>query len=416
MMDTTIHNPDRFMIDLRQILAQGKKRIGILIGAGAPVSIRVDANGDLDSNGQALIPNIEGLTEQVLAEINVESKKIVDLVALDLGNSPSIETILTKVRRLSQAIGREKVYGLDGVGYSKLAEEICTHIGVIVNKFLPKEHNPYTELVSWIGGTLREHPVEIFTPNYDLLLEEAFERLRLPYFDGFSGAHKPFFDATSISDDTLPSRWSRIWKIHGSLGWEVGSDSVVRTGSRNATELIYPDHLKYDQISRQPYSALFDRLRTFLKTPDSILLCTGFSFFDAHISSVIEESLASNSHTAVIAFQFKMLAEECPAVKLALTRPNMSLYARDGAIIFGVKGRWRPGQPPTEEWNSIRTTFWKDNMEGQDGSFLLGDFATLARFFALTQSENIIANNFCSSGEDHGTIVGTPKILEDKNA
>ncbi|MBW2663936.1 MAG: hypothetical protein JRD93_18645 [Deltaproteobacteria bacterium] len=41
-METTVHNPDRYMGDLRQILAQGRKRIGLLIGAGAPASIQYD--------------------------------------------------------------------------------------------------------------------------------------------------------------------------------------------------------------------------------------------------------------------------------------------------------------------------------------------------------------------------------------
>jgi hypothetical protein len=416
MLETTIHNPDRFMIDLRQILAQGKKRIGLLIGAGAPVSVRVNSQGMLDSNGCALIPNIEGLTKQVLTNLDDDSKKVIDSFLPELGNVPNIETILTKIRRLSQAIGKAKVHGLDDSGYSNLADTICKNIGKIVNRSLPKEHNPYTQLASWIGGAHRDHPIEIFTPNYDLLLEEAFERLRLPYFDGFSGAHKPFFDATSISDDTLPSRWSRIWKIHGSLGWEIGPDSIIRTGSREATKLIYPDHLKYDQISRQPYSALFERLRNFLKTPDSILLCTGFSFFDAHISSVIEESLASNSHTAVMAFQFRNLDEELPAAKLALSRPNMSLYARDGAIIFGVRGTWRPGQPPTEEWNSIRSTFWKSSTEGMYGEFLLGDFATLARFFSLTQADDIAPQNRCSLEEKYSGDIADHDIADGDNA
>ena len=184
---------------------------------------------------------------------------------------------------------------MDGVGYNAMAERICQKIGCIVASPLPKSPNPYTDLVSWIGGTHRDHPVEIFTPNYDLLLEEAFERTRLPYFDGFTGAHKPFFDPTSISDDTLPPRWSRLWKIHGSLGWHASGDVVIRTGSREATALIYPDHLKYDQITRQPYSALFERLRTFLMTPDSLLLCTGFSFLDAQITAVLDEALAANT-------------------------------------------------------------------------------------------------------------------------
>lgn len=374
------------MVDLRQVLSQGRKRIGLLIGAGAPVSVRVDASGKLDNSGNPLIPNVAGLTTAVLADLEATDRTVVDALLPELGKDPNIETILTRIRRLSQAIGAVQVHGLDGAGYEGLAERICAKIGVIVAAKLPDEPNPFTELVSWIGGTHRDHPVELFTPNYDLLMEEAFERARLPYFDGFTGAHRPFFDPTSIGEGELPSRWSRLWKIHGSLGWDVTGDTIVRTGNRNATRLIYPDHLKYDQIAQQPYSALFERLRKFLTTPDSLLICSGFSFFDAHITSVIDEALAANAHTAVLAFQYSTLENSSLAVQVAMRRPNLSVYASDGAVIFGVPGKWQPGQPPTEEWMSIRRTFW--NPAGQDGSgnFILGDFASLARFFALTQA------------------------------
>lgn len=38
--------------------------------------------------------------------------------------------------------------------------------------------------MTWISGTGREHPVEIFTTNYDLLFEQALERTHVPFFDG----------------------------------------------------------------------------------------------------------------------------------------------------------------------------------------------------------------------------------------
>lgn len=405
MIDTTLHNPDRFMIDLRQILSQGKKRIGLLLGAGAPVSVRVNAEGKLDVGGEALIPDVARLTEIVIDDLECADREIIDKLLPELGDNPNIETVLTRVRRLSQAIGAAEVHGLNGMEYEELAQRICKKIGVIVARPLPKEPNAFTELISWIGGTQRNHPVEIFTPNYDLLLEEAFERARLPYFDGFTGSHRPFFDPTSISEDSLPPRWSRMWKIHGSLGWEVRPEAIIRTGSRSATQLIYPDHLKYEQIARQPYSALFERLRGFLTTPDTILMCSGFSFFDAHISAVLDEALSANPHTAVLAFQFKPLEEEELAVKLALRRPNLSVYARDGAVIFGVQGKWKPGESPTDEWKSIRRTFWQSS--GEDKShFILGDFARLARFFALTQATDILpgheakANGGAEEAED----------------
>lgn len=390
MNQNTVHNPDRYMADLRQILSQGKKRIGILLGAGAPVSLRVDDTGKLNDAGHSIIPDVAGLTNYVLGNLVKEDKEIVDLLLPELGHNPNIETILTRIRRLSQAIGKIKVHGLDGSGYESLAGEICRIIGMRVAPLLPLEENPYSELVSWIGGINRDHPVEIFSPNYDLLLEEAFERAQLPYFDGFSGAHKPFFDPTSVATDRLPSRWSRLWKIHGSLGWDISDSTVIRTGSRSATKLIYPDHLKYDQISRQPFSSLFERLKSFLTTPDSLLICTGFSFFDAHIAAVLDEALEANKHTAILAFQYKNLSEEKYAVGLASKRPNMSVYARDGAVIFGVKGGWIPGQSPSDEWLNIRRTFWGKAGGGASDQFLLGDFSKLARFFALSQSSEFI--------------------------
>src|SRR5690606_18149324 len=103
-------------------------------------------------------------------------------------------------------------------------------------------------------------------------------------------------------------------------------------------------------------------------------------------AAVLDEALEANKHTAILAFQYKKLCEEPYAVRLATKRPNMSVYARDGAVIFGVRGNWSPGQSPTDEWLNIRRTFWGKNGEDTSDQFLLGDFSKLARFFALSQS------------------------------
>ena len=409
MSQDTLHNLDRFMVDLRQILSQGRKRLGLLLGAGAPMSLLVDEKNNIASDGSPLIPDVARLTDIVIETLCEDDKAVIDALFPDRDREVNIETVLTRIRRLSEAIENERIYGLNGSEYKGLAERICKTIGRIVSPVLPDSPNPYTELATWIGGTYRDHPVEIFTPNYDLLLEESFERNRLPYFDGFSGSHKPFFDPTSISSDSIPARWSRLWKIHGSLGWEIHDDNIIRTGSRNATSLIYPDHLKYDRIEKQPYTAMFERLKSFLNTPDSLLLCTGFSFFDAHISAILDEALAANTHTAVIAFQFRTLQEEEAAKELAIKRRNLSVYARDGGVIFGIEGKWRLGEPPTEEWLSIRNSFW-DAGNGHGGSFLLGDFAKLARFVALTQAETLLP--VARSVEDEAPRAGSPGAVE----
>ena len=305
-MPTSVHNPDRYTADLRQILSQGRKRVGLLIGAGAGAATRVDAKNQLvGEGGCALVPDVAGLTKVVLANLNDEERAVIEAIKDDVQGPVNVESILSQVRKLSQAIGASAVHGLNGKGYFSLGERICTEIGLQVDARLPVGRSPYSELVSWIAGIQREHAIELFTPNYDLLIEEAFERARVPFFDGFTGAHKPFFDPASVSTDPLPARWTLLWKLHGSLGWEISGDTVIRTGTRHATELIYPDHLKYELVTKLPYSALFDRLRQFLTTSDTLLICSGFSFMDAHICAVLDEALAANAHTAVFGFQFK---------------------------------------------------------------------------------------------------------------
>ena len=375
------------MIDLRQVLAQGRKRIGILIGAGAPTAIRVNQDNQIvDHGGDPLVPDVTNLTGAVINALSETDRQVIEKLKPELKEPINIETVLTQVRRLAQAIGSSHVHGLDANAYDSMAQRICDEIGRCVSASLPDLPNPFSEVASWIAGTRRTHSIEVFTPNYDLLIEEAFERARVPYFDGFSGSYRPFFDPASVSSEDLPARWSRLWKLHGSLGWEVSGDTVVRTGRREATGLIYPDHLKYDQVSRLPYSALFERLHKFLTTPDTLLMCTGFSFLDSHICAVLDEAMAANAHSAIFAFQFRVLDEEQAVISMAMSRPNLSVYARDGAIINSIEGQWESGQPSNEEWRDIRQTFWKPSSDGQPGEFLLGDFAMLARFLALTQA------------------------------
>ncbi|MES3154228.1 SIR2 family protein [Sphingomonas faeni] len=384
----TVHNPDRFMADFRQILSQGRKRIGILIGAGAPLSVRVDATGALSSSGSPLIPGVDQLTDLVVGTLTGAEATASAAIRAGLPGGGNIETILSKVRLLQNAIGTTPVNGLDSTGYAALGSNICSAIGAVVGAKLPAERCAYNEIVSWISGTQRPHAIEIFTTNYDLLVEEAFEAAKAPYFDGFTGGNAPFFDPVTVAGDDLPPRWSRLWKLHGSLGWKIEKDVVIRSGGLSSSELVYPDHLKYDLTQKQPYSALFERLKDFLLTPDTLLLTAGFSFRDAHICAVLDETLAMNSNSAVFAFQYQNLAEEQPACELALSHPNMSVYAADGAVISSVAGKWRPGDPP-KNWAEIRKSFWGQRFGVGEPQFLLGDFTSFCRFCAMSHSADI---------------------------
>jgi hypothetical protein len=393
-----VHNPDQYMASLRQILAQGRKRIGLIVGAGAPVGIKKAGSTE------SLIPAVEGLTNIVLTTLEKKYGTTLRGVVSELGNA-NIETILSRVRSLAGVIGKATVHGLDGSGFKELGDAMCTEIEKIVNQDLPAGPSPYTEIVAWINGSDRPHPVEIFTTNYDLLFEQALERSKTPYFDGFSGANEPFFDPSSVASNDLPSRWARLWKVHGSLGWTTNAKGeVIRAGQRQATHLVFPEHIKYDQTQKAPYSALFDRLRAFLMTPDTLLIATGFSFADAHISARIDECLAANPTASVFAFQFKKLDEEIHAAEIAMRRSNMSVYSPDRAIINGVAAPWRPGNPPTRDWHSVRDSYWTNGIDGVASRFELGSYERLARFFASSGSSQYTPEPIAETVEEEATF------------
>jgi len=387
MRNETIHNPDQHMTALRTIIAGGRKRIGLLLGAGASAGMK-KADGTYP-----LIPAVAGLTQQVLDILSAEYRKQIDALKVDLAPKDDIETILSRVRSLAKVIGPAKIYELDGPGYAKLGERICEEIGKIVNVSLPESGSAYSDIVTWIVGTVRDHPVEIFTTNYDLLMEEALERIRAPYFDGFTGGREPFFDPVTVSNNDLPPRWTRMWKLHGSLGWNSNDKGeVIRAGRDSAKHLVFPEHLKYEQTQKAPYASLLDRLRAFLATPDTLLISVGFSFADAHISARIDEGLAANPAASVFAFQFQTLANEICARELGLRLPNFSVYARDAAVVNGSAGVWRvPGELPSKDWGPIRSSYWAIPADGQPHEFVLGGIEPFARFFSASRSTQIFA-------------------------
>lgn len=371
-MSSSTHNPDQYIFGFRQIVSTGKKKIGILIGAGAPVSINIKKQPEWES----LIPNLAGLTNIVKNKLNPDDLKVYEALEKTTPDS-NLEKMLSKIRALSEVIGEALIHNYNAADFAKLSETICLLIRDAVSKELPEGQNPYSELISWINGVTRKHGVEIFTTNYDLLIEQALERAKTPYFDGFSGSRNAFFDPASISKNDLPPRWARVWKLHGSIGWEKNEkNEVIRIPRSNRANMVYPSHIKYDQTQAAPFSSLFDRLKNFIHEQDTLLISAGFSFADAHISSKLLESLLANPSAALMAFQFGTLKEEIHIRDLALKCPGISAFCRDGAIINGVEAKWRLGIVPSKNWEHIRTEYFENN------EFLLGDFLKLSRFLA----------------------------------
>jgi hypothetical protein len=332
-----------------------------------------------------LIPAVEELTKRVALGLEARDKEVQEKtagIASELkkdwdslcneckptdGTAPTVEDVLTELRTLANRRGSSEFLGMTKKALNDLDMEICALIVKEMKKSLPVHRNSYNRFASWIGGLHGLFPLELFTPNYDLLFEQAFEEHPLPHFDGFVGSREPWFDLASIEHDTIPARWTRLWKLHGSINWEKIEEKVNGTSltrvvrvAREATAgrvMIYPSHLKYDQSRRMPYLAMLDRLRAFFRG-DAVkrrgdadnrdedaprLIVCGYSFLDDHLNEALLDGLRGNRNAHCFALMYKNLSEHPRAVESARKQANLTVLARDGAVVGTRVGRYRPG-------------------------------------------------------------------------
>ncbi len=386
-----VHCPYRRTTDLLQRLAPGKMRVGFFLGAGCPLAVEITIGGKTEP----LIPEISGLTKQVKEhlsgdeELRTVAQTAWDRVTARGFRTPTVEDVLSHVRTLKSLCGNGEIDGFSEDILTKLDHAICEKVKEIVSKSLPASGTPYHVLASWIQAIPREKPVEIFTTNYDLLLEQALEEQRVPYFDGFVGSDSAFLDLESMAVDDLPARWARLWKIHGSINWWMtGNKKIRRSRDMVAGEqlLIYPSHLKYDQSRQMPYYAMIDRLRVFLRSGQCVLLTCGYSFSDEHINAYIAQGLSGNPNAACFGMIFKDRADAPKAVELAKRHANLSLLAADGGVIGTVECNWTSVTKDTNPAYPIAVGTdvpgWRTKAPATQCKWLLGDFANFGRFLA----------------------------------
>ena len=304
------------------------------------------------------------------------------------GNAvPDIEHILTFVRSLKEVVGPAgEVRGFSKAALESLDLAICCRIADIVNINLPAGNTAFDQLSRWIGSIPRGYPAEIFTTNYDLLIEQALERHRVPYFDGFVGVRDAFFDQRAIDDDSLPPRWARLWKLHGSINWELdAAGSVTRRNDSDSAKsrLIHPSHLKYTESRRMPYLAMIDRMRFFLRQPSAVIIISGYSFRDEHLNEIFLQGVQGNVTAVVFALQHGELGAYPAAVALAEASQNFNVLSTTEAIIGGDRAPWRLRQSGAQPETRF-STFWRSDdgttEELVSGQFLLGDFSSLGSF------------------------------------
>jgi hypothetical protein len=361
------------------------KNIGFFFGAGTSCALG--------------IPNVEQLTTGIESKLTGDFLANFKLVKTDLetiitDRKVNIEDILNQIRRIRELTGEtEKVYeGVSGENSKLLDKEICTIIyDIILDKESLADIDKTKKFFAWLSLLNRDFSKEVFTTNYDLIIEKSLEASQIPYFDGFVGSFEPFFWQESIDQfvakNDMTQNWIRLWKIHGSLSWfwkedkNTKAQKIIRIGKienikKEDNELvIYPSKEKYDSSKKQPFIAYFDRLKNYLLSGELLFVFTGYSFSDQHINEIIFNCLRQNNRLTVLVFFFQDIEVE-NLHKQTSSYMNLNVFGPKKAIINGNLGEWEYDSTDLKT-NEKSDSFWNDGKS----EFTLGDFNELVNFF-----------------------------------
>lgn len=233
----------------------------------------------------------------------------------------------------AEALRKELQTGMQAFAQSILASEA----GIAASGHAQRAHafnTLVTFLMSFASRTGVRDRLNIFTTNYDRLIEAGAELAGLHLLDRFLGKLMPVFRSSRLDLDMHYNppgirgepRYlegvARYTKLHGSVDWVQTDKDIRRIGlpfgaasvepylqapglcGVSAHELmIYPNAAKDRETADYPYVELFRDLAAAVCRPNSTLVTYGYSFGDEHINRVIRDMLTiPSTHLVVISY------------------------------------------------------------------------------------------------------------------
>ena len=165
----------------------------------------------------------------------------------------------------------------------------------------------------------------VITTNYDVLIEEAAAENNFVIFDGFNFTPLPKFDSNMFEwnlvkevpnvntrEVVYKDKTFNLVKIHGSLTWERQENgSIIRKSKDSITDtnnmvMVFPSSDKFAQSYQEPYFELFTKFQELIKRPNTLLISSGFSFADDHISKMVTQALKNNSSLKLLVTDYNI--------------------------------------------------------------------------------------------------------------
>lgn len=260
-------------------------------------------------------------------QIRVANELLRGLQHYGLASKPGVTSLQKDVVNLEKAISAA-LYNLASSILETERKIITSH----------QRKNGFEYLVSFLmspasrSGT--RDRLQIFTTNYDRIIEAGAEAAGLHLIDRFVGNLAPIFRSSRLSIDMhynppgirgeprFLEGVARFTKLHGSVDWVYVDRDIRRMGLPLGSQdlnaflnapsmqgviplslMVYPNSSKDRETAAYPYVDLFRDFAAALCRPNSTLITYGYSFGDEHINRVIEDMLTiPSTHLVIISY------------------------------------------------------------------------------------------------------------------
>lgn len=321
------------------------EHLSLLTGTGLSIAVQYLATST--SNSAMTEPHLNTCYAE---RIQAKAKSVAEKSSRGKANIEDYIRVINELLRGLEVLGHDSENGTKSKeAYDKLVENLYQIMNEFVESIIDLENKIAVSseelrkeafdylvsfLMSFASRTGTRERLNIFTTNYDRLIEAGSEIAGLHLLDRFVGSLAPIFRSSRLDIDMHYNppgirgepRYlegvARFTKLHGSIDW-LNTEVDIRKiglpfGSKDISNflnspgldntnigrmMIYPNATKDRETTEYPYVELFRDFAAALCRPNSTLVTYGYGFGDDHINRIIRDMLTiPSTHLVIISY------------------------------------------------------------------------------------------------------------------
>lgn len=242
----------------------------------------------------------------------------------------SIEERLTKAK---QNKDETKIYEIEKEFFEACILPLVDYDNVVkTNPLRNRFIHSLVDIISARHSSVLHKVLNIFTTNYDNLIEISLEEKHVDYFDGFTGKIASVFSSnnygkivskqSAVNNKTSELVSVNLFKLHGSLYWYRNDNKIIFKDFKDRVAqleqlkenpkefvdyyekeflIVNPNEDKYNLTVLN--STYYDQIRLLsneLDKNNTLLIAFGFSFNDEHLKTIIDRALENPTLNLII--------------------------------------------------------------------------------------------------------------------